>query len=188
MRLNRAIAALVLLAGCLFVVLVQAQGTTAAGGGAGTAVELPAFGNITSCLPLNVLVKPSAQGSSNAYSLATDAGAEVAAALRAVVVNGTLFLGFNKSFESTTPIRVTVSLPADKLQTVENKGVGQLIINPGECLVVRGTEGARGWWSAGTSRQRQLRCMERRAGHGADAAAIACNSHARCDYAAAYVC
>lgn len=136
MRLDRAIVALVLLAWCFSVVFVQAQGagTTAAGGGAGTAAQLPAFANITSCLPLNVLLKPSSQGSSNAYSLATDAGAEVAAALRGVVVDGTLFLGFNKSFESSTPIRVTVSLPADKLQTVENKGVGQLIINPGECL------------------------------------------------------
>lgn len=135
MRLDRAIVAAILLAGCFGVVLAQPQGQQGTIAAETPAATLPAFGNITSCLPLNVLVKPSAQGSSNAYSLATDAGAEVAAALRAVVVDGTLFLGFNKSFESTTPIRVTVSLPADKLQSVENKGVGQLIINPGEFLV-----------------------------------------------------
>ena len=98
--------------------------------------NLAAFRNITSCLPFNVLIAPS--GSSNAYTLVTSVSPEVDAALRVAVANNTLFLGFNKSFETTAPIRITVSLPADKLQVVQNKGVGSIIINPGGACWVGG--------------------------------------------------
>jgi hypothetical protein len=94
-------------------------------------LNLEAFTKVTSCLPFNILIKPSASGSSNGYVLSTSVGPEVDAALRAAVVNSTLYLGFNRKFETTDPIRLTVSLPADKLQAVENKAMGSIIINPG---------------------------------------------------------
>lgn len=96
-------------------------------------LNLEAFTNITFCLPFNVLVKPSASGSSNGYMLTTSVGTEADAALRAAVVNSTLYLGFNRKFETTDPIRLTISLPADKLRAVENKAMGSIIINPGGC-------------------------------------------------------
>jgi hypothetical protein len=96
-------------------------------------LNLEAFTNITSCLPFNVLIKLSASGSSNGYMLSTSVGPEVDAALRAAVVNSTLYLGSNRKFETTDAIRVTISLPADKLQAVENKAMGSIIINPGGC-------------------------------------------------------
>lgn len=93
--------------------------------------NLAAFSNITSCLPFNVLITASPAGSPNAYQLSSQVAPEVSAALRVAVNDGTLFLGFNRSFESTQPIRVTASLPADKLKAVTNQGMGSIIINPG---------------------------------------------------------
>jgi hypothetical protein len=101
------------------------------GAGALRQLNLEAFTKVTSCLPFNILIKPSASRSSNGYVLSTSVGPEVDAALRAAVVNSTLYLGFNRKFETTDPIRLTVSLPADKLQAVENKAMGSSIINPG---------------------------------------------------------
>jgi hypothetical protein len=98
--------------------------------------SLEAFSNVTSCLPFNVLISPSSQdggtsSSSGSHSLRVDAAPGAAAALRAAAVNGTLFLGFNRSFESTTPLKVTISLPAAGLVAVDNRGQGNVIINPG---------------------------------------------------------
>jgi hypothetical protein len=94
--------------------------------------NLAAFTNITSCLPFNILITPSATGSSSTgYTLTTSVAPEVDAALNVAVANSTLYLGFNRRFDSTVPIRVTVSMPADKLEVVENKGMGNVIINPG---------------------------------------------------------
>jgi len=127
------------LAACLLMIASSsvAQQTPAANAGAaapqpaGTPGQynLAAFSNITSCLPFNVLIKPS--GSSTEHTLVTAVSPEVDAALRIAVANNTLYLGFNKTFETTSAIRVTVSLPADKLQYMENKGVGSIIIYPG---------------------------------------------------------
>jgi hypothetical protein len=46
-------------------------------------------------------------------------------------------VGFNRSFDSTSPIRVTVALPADQLASVVNKGMGNVILNPGARVHVR---------------------------------------------------
>lgn len=91
--------------------------------------NLAPFSNITSCLPFNILIAPSS--STTAHTLITSVSPEVEAALRIAVTNNTLYLGFNKSFETTGPIKITVTLPASKLQVVENKGAGSVIINPG---------------------------------------------------------
>lgn len=94
--------------------------------------QLPAFTNITSCVPLNILITPSDDG---AHTLSVAGTPDAHGALTATVVNSTLFLGFNRSFESTQPIRITVSLPADKLSAVEGS-MGYVIVNPGTFVCV----------------------------------------------------
>jgi hypothetical protein len=142
MRLHAVAACLVLLAvGSVFAqqtgssASADAQGGAAKPQAAGTPGQftLAAFTNITSCLPFNILIKPSATGSSSTgYTLTTSVAPEVNAALNVAVANSTLYLGFNRRFESTVPIRVTVTMPADKLEVVANKGMGNIIINPGK--------------------------------------------------------
>jgi hypothetical protein len=48
------------------------------------------------------------------------------------VDRGTLFLGFNTSFQTSQPIRLTVALPGAQLANVTNHGLGSVFINPGE--------------------------------------------------------
>lgn len=111
-------------------VLAQQTGSNAQGAAATGQFNLAAFSNITSCLPFNVLIKPGAKGSTE-YTLTTSVAPEVDAALRIAVSENTLYLGFNRSFESTVPIRITVTMPADKLEVIDNKGMGHIILNPG---------------------------------------------------------
>lgn len=144
MKLHAVAACLVLLAfGSVFAQQTGSSASTNAQGGAakpqaaGTPGQfnLAAFTNITSCLPFNILIKPSASGSSSTgYALTKSVAPEVNAALNVSVADGTLYLGFNRKFESTVPIRVTVTMPAGKLEVVENQGMGAIIINPGRQL------------------------------------------------------
>lgn len=127
---SHALAVLVVLLACTTKGLAQDSGSTPKATASTNSFTLAAFANVTSCLPFNVLITASPAGGST-YSLSTTLVPEVSAALHVAVANSTLFLGFNRSFESTLPIRVTVSMPADKLQAVENKGIGSIIINPG---------------------------------------------------------
>jgi hypothetical protein len=91
------------------------------------------FTAIVSCVPFNFLVSPSADA--NTYTVSSSVNAAVQAAVRLRVEDKTLYLGFNQSFESPEAIRVNISLPAGQLMRVENRGMGDIIINPGgaEC-------------------------------------------------------
>lgn len=125
-----ALACVVVLLACSTQAIAQQAGSSTGPTASDKQFELADFTSIVSCLPFNVLITASPAGVSRA-SLSTSVVPEVSAALRVAVVNNTLYLGFNKSFESTLPLRVTVSMPANKLQAVENRGAGNIIINPG---------------------------------------------------------
>lgn len=129
-----AFACVVVLLACSTPAIAQQAGSSTGPTASDKQFELADFTSIVSCLPFNVLITASPAGVSRA-SLSTSVVPEVSAALRVAVVNNTLHLGFNKSFESTLPLRVTVSMPANKLQAVENRGAGSIIINPGGALL-----------------------------------------------------
>jgi hypothetical protein len=131
-----ALACVVVLLACSTQAIAQQAGSSTGPTASDKQFELADFTSIVSCLPFNVLITASPAGVSRA-SLSTSVVPEVSAALRVAVVNNTLYLGFTKSFESTLPLRVTVSMPANKLQAIENRGTGSIIINPGTpcCLL-----------------------------------------------------
>jgi hypothetical protein len=81
-------------------------------------------------VPFNFLISPSIDA--NTYSVSSSVNAEVQAAVRLRVEDKILYLGFNQSFESPEAIRINISLPAGQLLRVSNRGMGDVIINPGE--------------------------------------------------------
>jgi hypothetical protein len=91
--------------------------------------NLNPFNTIVSCVPFNFLVSPSANAET--YRVSSSVNAEVQAAVRLRVEDKTLYLGFNQSFESPEAIRINITLPAGQLARVENRGTGDIILNPG---------------------------------------------------------
>ncbi|WIA21359.1 hypothetical protein OEZ85_000579 [Tetradesmus obliquus] len=87
------------------------------------------FNAIVACVPFTFLVSPSTDDKT--YSVSSSVNAAVQAAVRLRVEDKTLYLGFNQSFESPDAIRINITLPAGQLQRVSNKGMGDIILNPG---------------------------------------------------------
>jgi hypothetical protein len=56
----------------------------------------------------------------------------VQAAVQFVVQSRVLYVGFSGSFKTKRPIRINISLPPGRLLRVSNRGMGDVIINPGE--------------------------------------------------------
>jgi hypothetical protein len=52
--------------------------------------------------------------------------------VRLRVEDKTLYLGFNQSFESPEAISINITLPAGQLVRVDNRGTGDIILNPGD--------------------------------------------------------
>lgn len=110
-------------------------------GPAGT-YNLNPFNTIVSCVPFNILVSPSSDNTT--YSVTTALNAQVDAALRFRVQNQTLYVGFNRSFDSPEVIKVNITMPASQLWSVTNYGLGDVYLNPGfstdnTTLLARGT-------------------------------------------------
>lgn len=87
------------------------------------------FNAIVACVPFTFLVSPSTDDKT--YSVSSSVNAAVQAAVRLRVEDKTLYLGFNQSFESPDAIRINITLPAGQLQRMSNKGMGDIILNPG---------------------------------------------------------
>lgn len=74
------------------------------------------FSKIMHCAPFNVMIKPG-----TGYKVSVTADDSVKAAVSASVHDETLHLEVIKDFETANPIKVVISLPHDKLQSVYNK-------------------------------------------------------------------
>jgi hypothetical protein len=91
-------------------------------------VTLDAFNGIENCAPFNALVAPSA---GNAYAITLEAEPVALSSLSYIVDAGILSLGVNGSFNSTQPIKVTVTLPASALASLQTTVTGMLFTAPG---------------------------------------------------------
>ena len=74
------------------------------------------FSKIMHCAPFNVMIEPG-----TGYKVSITADDSVKAGVSAAVHDETLHLEVTKGFETANPIKVVVSLPHDKLQSVYNK-------------------------------------------------------------------
>lgn len=92
-------------------------------------ITLDAFNSISVCVPINVLVVPSSDGISNILI-----EADQAHSIRATVSGEQLSIENTDSIKTTSPIKVTVSLPAAALQAVKTQSMSDVYLAPGFVL------------------------------------------------------
>lgn len=78
---------------------------SAAAAGPIPGTTLQPFNSVVSCVPFNILVTA---GPDDKYTVTTNYAPEVEAAVLFKVEDDTLYVGFNKSYETTEAIKVSV--------------------------------------------------------------------------------
>lgn len=83
--------------------------------------KLNAFTQVNSCAPVPVVVQPS---SDNSYTVSMYGEPSVANSLNAFVKDGQVYVENTAPFNTAKGVGVVLTMPADKLSSVTNKGVG----------------------------------------------------------------
>lgn len=91
-------------------------------------VELGEVEIVKFCLPLTVLLTPS---EADAAKLTVEADEDVENALISTEDGGELALGLGAAFKTEKAIKVTISIPATRLNRVVNFGSGTTVLGPG---------------------------------------------------------
>lgn len=89
--------------------------------------ELGEFSAILTCLPFNLLIKPS----EGEYSLTIDSDEGIDKVVSAEVSEGVLQLSAKTGFTATQPIKAWVTLPSDKLKEIVGLGGGNVVVQQG---------------------------------------------------------
>ncbi|KAK9865682.1 hypothetical protein WJX84_000242 [Apatococcus fuscideae] len=91
-------------------------------------IQLEPFTGVQICLPYNVLIAPS----DGNYSISMEASLDVLAGLTAKVTDGTLQLETDADFVTDQPIKLTVFVPSDRLQSIlVTSPLSQVTLAPG---------------------------------------------------------
>jgi len=90
-------------------------------------VDLEGFEGITSCLPLNVLVTTTEDGS----KLKVDAEEGIVNAIQAEVVDGILVLSLSDGIATEAPAKITLAASKEGFKSVKNTGSGRIVLAPG---------------------------------------------------------
>ena len=95
-------------------------------------IQLDPFGTISNCLPISVLVQPNAT-SDQLFTLVVEAEPSVLAALSHNVTGagqgGTLLLENTADFNTTRPIKMTVTMPVGALRAINHQGTGTHLLH-----------------------------------------------------------
>lgn len=89
--------------------------------------DLEEFSGIRTCLPFNLLIKPS----KGEYSLTVDSDESIESAIKADVSAGVLELTTKTGFNVSQPIKVWVSLPSDKLENIVKSAAADVVVQQG---------------------------------------------------------
>lgn len=89
--------------------------------------QLEAFSGIRTCLPFNLLIKPS----SGEYSLTVDSDKAIDTAISSEVSAGVLELTTKTGFNVSQPIKVWVTLPSNKLENIVKSAASDVVVQQG---------------------------------------------------------
>lgn len=89
--------------------------------------DLGEFSGIRTCLPFNLLIKPS----DGEYSLTVDSDESIDKAIKAEVSAGVLELTTQTGFDVSKPIKVWVTLPRDRLENIVKSAAADVVVQDG---------------------------------------------------------
>jgi hypothetical protein len=91
-------------------------------------ITLAPFNSVVACAPVNILITPVPEASG--YTASLDAEAQVRLAITFRVENETLYIGTNRSFATSEPVKLNISLPSNALAAVQALG-SWVVLSPG---------------------------------------------------------
>jgi len=92
------------------------------------ALTLDSFSAVDFCAPINLLILPNTTGG---YAATIQSETPVMRAINTTVTNGRLQITAGGPFNTTRPVQLTVSLPADALAELNHFGPGKFLVGKG---------------------------------------------------------